>query len=327
MTPGILLKVKKWTAPPGQRAAGLATANSFFALYAAQAGREQPIRHWHNVCIMATQNDLIDLSGDFTMDRNAESSLQTVVKNILDEPMAAETKLRLQSLPFSIASNENQKIWNSPTRELKTFYPFHLMHHEKRRIDAYRVDWYFRRTCGSYTTTSLWHPDRRIFGEDQVERERKIVKWRFIFGDVNNDLNPKMIHKIEKSLRNSFVIKHSYAYELRNIETEKTLVYFQNKRSPWFETMSEERQWSEEQEKKPPPSQKHRATRNKMGSWGEPHGQGENYWEPTSSFPCWSRVNARLASKQTAFVGAWCVRQRAMNFQMHCGSLRGASCS
>ena len=44
------------------------------------------------------------------------------------------------------------------------------------------------------------------------------------------------------------MINHSYAYQLRNTETEETVVYFQNKRSPWFERISEARQWLEEQE-------------------------------------------------------------------------------
>ena len=57
-----------------------------------------------------------------------------------------------------------------------------------------------------------------------------------------------MIRGIEERVRNSFVIKHSYAYKLRNIDTEETMAYFQNKRSPWFKRMSEARLCLEEQE-------------------------------------------------------------------------------
>ena len=77
-----------------------------------------------------------------------------------------------------------------------------------------------------------------------MERGRRIAKWHF-FKDVNNDLTPKMIRGIEETVRNSFLIKHSYAYQLRKIETEETMAYFQNKRSPWFERISEARQWFE----------------------------------------------------------------------------------
>ena len=82
------------------------------------------------------------------------------------------------------------------------------------------------------------------------------MKWRaeeesrngFFFKDVNNDLTPQMIRGIKERVRNSFVIKHSYAYQLRNIETEETMAYFQNKRRPWFERMSEARLLLEERE-------------------------------------------------------------------------------
>ena len=57
-----------------------------------------------------------------------------------------------------------------------------------------------------------------------------------------------MIRGVKERVRNSFVIKHSYAYQLRNIETEETMAYFQNKRGPWFERMSEARLLLEEQE-------------------------------------------------------------------------------
>ena len=57
-----------------------------------------------------------------------------------------------------------------------------------------------------------------------------------------------MIRGIEKRVKNSFLIKHSYAYQLRNIEAKETMAYYQNKRTPWFERISQARQWSEEQE-------------------------------------------------------------------------------
>ena len=53
----------------------------------------------------------------------------------------------------------------------------------------------------------------------------------FLKNDVNNDLT----RGIEKRVRNSFLIKHSYAYHLRNIEAKETMAYYQNKRSPRFE--------------------------------------------------------------------------------------------
>ena len=71
---------------PHTPAAGPATANRFFAFAAAHTDREQHIKDWQNVCIMASENAL---SADFTKDDdvewplqegNAESSLQTGIK-------------------------------------------------------------------------------------------------------------------------------------------------------------------------------------------------------------------------------------------------------
>ena len=65
---------------------------------------------------------------------------------------------------------------------------------------------------------------------------------------MNKNLTTKVFQEIEKTVRNSFVIKHSNAYQIRNIETWVKMAYYKNHRSPWFDEMSEARQWLEEQE-------------------------------------------------------------------------------
>lgn len=42
----------------------------------------------------------------------------------------------------------------------------------------------------------------------------------------------KAFQKMEKTVRNSFVIKHIYAYHLRNIVMEDTMAYYQNPKKP-----------------------------------------------------------------------------------------------
>lgn len=56
--------------------------------------------------------------------------------------------------------------------------------------------------------------------------------------------------KIQKPVESSFIIKHGYAYHLRNIETGKAMAWYQNLKSPWFDKMAEEKKWSEEKEEK-----------------------------------------------------------------------------
>ena len=52
----------------------------------------------------------------------------------------------------------------------------------------------------------------------------------------------------KNAVRNSFVIEHSYAYQLRNIKRGDTMAYYQNRRSPWFDQLPKARRWLEEQE-------------------------------------------------------------------------------
>ena len=85
---------------------------------------EQPIRDWQNICIIATENDLIDLTGDFEYTMydllveqrlqrsDADSSLQTVEQNILDKPIAEETKRRLLSTPLLKAYQPISGPWD-----------------------------------------------------------------------------------------------------------------------------------------------------------------------------------------------------------------------
>ena len=121
---GTWLRQKKVSQDEGQQNGNCeqaATANIIFRLAAVEnshllclpsMGRrstdlEQPIRDWQNICIIATQNDLIDLIGDFEYTmydllveellQESDAEYQTVVQNILDEPVAEERKRRLFS--------------------------------------------------------------------------------------------------------------------------------------------------------------------------------------------------------------------------------------
>lgn len=72
---------------------------------------------------------------------------------------------------------------------------------------------------------------------------------------MNRKLTTKAFQTIEKTVRNSFTIKQSYAYQLRDIETGNTMAYYPNPQKPlaWFDKMSGTKQWLEEQRRNPPP--------------------------------------------------------------------------
>ena len=58
-----------------------------------------------------------------------------------------------------------------------------------------------------------------------------------------------MMDKIRDSVHNRFKINYCYIYLLRNIETNKPLVWFQDRqKSPWFATHGDAQAWLERQE-------------------------------------------------------------------------------
>ena len=60
-----------------------------------------------------------------------------------------------------------------------------------------------------------------------------------------------MMDKICDSVHNRFKINYSHIYLLRNIETNKTLVWFQDRqKSPWFATHGNTQAWLEQQEER-----------------------------------------------------------------------------
>ena len=60
------------------------------------------------------------------------------------------------------------------------------------------------------------------------ERGRQVIKWQFR-SNLNNLLVSQMMDKIRDSVHNRFKINYFYIYLLRNIETNKTLIWFQDR--------------------------------------------------------------------------------------------------
>ena len=98
------------------------------------------------------------------------------------------------------------------------------------------------------TLINRQHPDWfEIANYNNVFEERGI-KWQFR-SNLNNLLISQMIDEIRDSVHNRFKINYSFIYFLRNIETNKTLVWFQDRqKSPWFATHGDAQAWLEQQE-------------------------------------------------------------------------------
>ena len=58
------------------------------------------------------------------------------------------------------------------------------------------------------------------------------------------------MEKIQARVYTAFYIRHMYAYQLRNIEDGKVILYYENHGSPWINKMQEAEKWLSEQESK-----------------------------------------------------------------------------
>ena len=77
---------------------------------------------------------------------------------------------------------------------------------------------------------------------------RRTRKWRFEHDNLTKLLVPQMLNKIKQAVQTRHKITYSSAYELRNIETGETMVYYTNTNNPWKERLSKTKEWLTTQE-------------------------------------------------------------------------------
>ena len=128
--------------------------------------------------------------------QESDAEYQTVVQNILDEPVAEETKRRLLSAlllkayqPISVSAHEIQKKSKHQTRYgVGKIWPFSFDALWTIPISANKVAWHFARTCGWSTTTPLWGLDCRIFRGSLQERKKQdgTVNFLHTFGTASS---------------------------------------------------------------------------------------------------------------------------------------------
>ena len=74
---------------------------------------------------------------------------------------------------------------------------------------------------------------------------RRTRKWRFEHDDLTKPLVPQMMNKIKQAVQTRHKINYRNAFELRNLETGETMVYYTNTNSPWFPKLSKTKEWLE----------------------------------------------------------------------------------
>ena len=86
----------------------------------------------------------------------------------------------------------------------------------------------------------------KIAGEEahnECEVGRRVVTWTFFGGVVGSTYRPtvsRIIAELEKHVRTSFYLRHTYFYRLRNVETGKVMVHHKNSPiSQWLRSLEE----------------------------------------------------------------------------------------
>ena len=201
-----------------------------------QAGRVHPVRDSHILCIMSAQEH-VDLRGE-------------------GEPIAANTKQRFLGLqkkpPFPREYRPRRplraiKIPNTkPARRLERFDSFHSMHYENPGFTAQDV---FDDDEIQAMVPTKWMdilerraeailPPRRealvaeFAGRSKRKGEEDSQNGGFCMMYSKQKFDNKGVSKNRKTVRNSFAIKHSYACQLRNIETGTQWLIIKTEEAP-----------------------------------------------------------------------------------------------
>ena len=209
---------------------------------------------------MASQT-LEDYLDDVFGEKSAEPAFQTVVHNILEEPIEEDTKRRLLAplLPRDYVPRPPPKIQKfkntKAPRGMEKFDRFHSMHFERKGFNGVERSW-----AEILTNPRGENPIQEQHykflikefapeGEVEEQRGKIITKWRF-FRHLQRSITPEIMRKLDKTEK-IHKIRFNYMYQLRNIENDERIAYFkESERSPRFDRLSETEDWVAQEEEK-----------------------------------------------------------------------------
>ena len=214
---------------------------------------------------MASQT-LEDCLDEVFGEKSAEPAFQTVVHNILEEPIEDDTKRRLLApllprdyVPWPPPRKPKIKNTKAP-RGMERFDPFHSMNFERKRFNAADVFGVKRSWAEILSNPRGENPiqERRFNfliekfppkGEVEEQRGKIITKWRF-YKHLERSITPEIMRKMDGTEK-IHKLRFNYTCQLRNIENDEKMVYSkESERSPWFDRLSETEDWVEQEEEK-----------------------------------------------------------------------------
>ena len=166
-------------------------------------------------------------------------TIQRKINTLLEEPIPEGVNKKLKAplkpskpIPIPPPRNRNRNRNRKQETLLKIFDP----------IPPNKV-----KTVTDYQNEILdLYEDTEYAGVEETSG-RRYKRWRIVEG-LNKDLTPRFMEKIRENVGTSFYMRHVYSYMLKNIEDGTTLIYYQNKGSPWMKTYAAAENWIREME-------------------------------------------------------------------------------
>ena len=159
-------------------------------------------------------------------------AVRKTIKNILDEPISEKVEKK-PLIPKTYQPTAPPRRRGRKTQEiLRKFDP--ISRETIRNVTNYQNE-----ILDLYDTAEY---------EGEESEGRRYKRWRII-QDLEKDLTPDFMTKIREKVNTSFIARHIYGNQLRNIEDGTVFVYYINKGSPWFNNFSDAEKWLSEREK------------------------------------------------------------------------------
>ena len=174
-------------------------------------------------------------------------AVKKIIRNVLVEPLSETRQVGLtpplpplqplQPKPYKpIAPARNRKRRQKAKRKydlLREFDPIHPQNIRNVGDNQNEVEAKFK--------------DETTEGEEK-RNGRRFIRWR-IKKDLERDQTPKFMEKIRKEVRTSFFLRYVFAFNLRNIEDDTFLTYYQSEKgSRWIQKLEDAEKWLKERE-------------------------------------------------------------------------------
>ena len=164
-----------------------------------------------------------------------EPAVRKTLQEVLDEPIPREMEKHTPIRPEPYKPRPRRPPRPRRTRRMRRIL---------REFEP-SPRWWTRNAPGRQNALQDLYGD--VTREGEETRGRRFIRWTII-RDLEKDLTPNFMEKIQTSVSTSFYMRHIYGYRLRSIEDGTGILFYKNTGSPWFQRRAAAEQWLREKE-------------------------------------------------------------------------------